>query len=226
MVSAAASGLARYRFRTVLGQRWAGYLTIVVLVGPLGGVALGSIAAARRTQAAFPVFPASTNPSNLTLVTGGWQQGQPNSTGASLAGAHLVTRLPLVSHVANAYGLNAQPLGPGGYPRAAPAEAQALGLSTLNNFGSLDGEFSRQDRATAVEGRLVDPDHADEIDLSPIVARLLNLHVGETVPIGFYTNDQTILPGYGTSASFKVKPYRTMVMRVVGLVDFNNQCRR
>ena len=117
MLSAATFGLARYRFRTVLAQRWTGYLTIVVLVGLLGGVAMGSIAAARRTQAAFPVFLASTNPSNLTLVTGGWQPGQPNSAGASLAGAHLVARLPLVSHVADAYGLNAQPLGPDGYPR-------------------------------------------------------------------------------------------------------------
>ncbi len=223
MVSAGTFGLARYRFWTVLAQRWTGYLTIVVLVGLLGGVAMGSVAAARRTQAAFPTFLASTNPSNLTLDTGGWQPGQPNSAGASLAGAHLVARLPLVSHVANAYGLNAQPLGPDGYPRGAPAGAQALGLSTLNNFGSLDGEFSRQDRATPVEGRLVDPDHADEIDLSPIVAQLLNLHVGDTMPIGFYTNDQTILPGYGTSPTFKVKPYRTMVMKVVGLVDFNDQ---
>ncbi|MGO9857605.1 MAG: hypothetical protein ACLPYY_21515 [Acidimicrobiales bacterium] len=96
-MSAATSGLARYRFRTVLAQRWTGYLTVVVLVGLLGGVALGSMAAARRTQAAFPDFLASTNPSNLTLVTGAWQLGQPNSAGASPAGAHLVTRLPLVS---------------------------------------------------------------------------------------------------------------------------------
>ena len=84
--------LARYRFRTVLAQRWTGYLTVVVLVGLLGGVALGSMAAARRTKAAFPVYLASTNPSNLTLATGAWQLGQPN--GACVehhAGARLVT---------------------------------------------------------------------------------------------------------------------------------------
>ena len=215
-------GLAGYRFRTTLGQRWTGYLTIVVLVGLLGGVAMGAIAAARRTQAAFPVFLASTNPSNLALVTSNWQQGQPNSAGYSLAGERLVGRLPLVSHVANDENLNGQPLTRTGNQIENPPAATALGISTLNNYGSLDGEFTSQNRATAVEGRLPDPRRADEIALAPIVAQALNVHVGDTMPIGFYTNQQTTLPGYGTSATFNVKPYRKMMMKVVGLVDFNS----
>jgi ABC-type antimicrobial peptide transport system permease subunit len=76
--------------RTTLAQRWTGYLTIIVPVGLLGGVAMGSIAAARRTQAAFPTFLASTNPSNLTLVTSGWEPGQPNSVGGALLPASLI----------------------------------------------------------------------------------------------------------------------------------------
>ena len=221
-MTAGVLGLAGYRFRTTLGQRWTGYLTIVVLVGLLGGVAMGAIAAARRTQAAFPVFLASTNPSNLALVTSNWQQGQPNSDGYSLAGARLVGRLPLVSHVANDENLNGQPLTRTGNQIENPPGAAALGISTLNNYGSLDGEFTSQNRATAVEGRLPDPRRADEIALAPIVAQALNVHVGDTMPIGFYTNQQTTLPGYGTSATFNVKPYRKMMMKVVGLVDFNS----
>jgi len=221
-MTAARMGLAAYRFRTTLARRWTGYLTIVVLVGLLGGVAMGAIAAARRTQAAFPVFLASTNPSNLALVTSNWQTGQPNSAGSSLAGAHLVDRLPLVSHVANAENLNGQPLTAHGNQIENPPAARALGISTLNNYGSLDGEYSEQNRATAVEGRLPDPTQADEIALAPIVAQALGVHIGDTVPIGFYTNQQTTLPGYGTSASFHTKPYRKMVMKVVGLVDFND----
>ena len=223
MRAGAALALARYRFRTTLAHRWTGYLTIVVLVGILGGVAMGSIAAARRTQAAFPVFLASTNPSNLALVTSGWQPGQPNSSGSSLMGSHLVARLPLVSHVADAFNLNAQPINADGYPVENPPAAAALGISTLNNYGSTDGEFSRQNRATAIQGRLPDPRRADEVDLAPIVAEALNVHVGDTVPMGFYTNEQTTEPGYGTSLVFKVKPYRSMDMKVVGLVDFNDK---
>ncbi|HXN59319.1 MAG TPA: FtsX-like permease family protein [Acidimicrobiales bacterium] len=221
--STATAGCATYRFRATLHSRWAGYLTIVVLVGLLGGVAMGSLAAARRTQSAFPTYLSSTNPSNLALETGGWQEGQPNSAGASLAGAQLVSHLPRVTRLANAYSLNAQVLDADGYPRGAPAEAKSLGLSTLNSFGSLDGEYVDVDRATAVEGHLPDPDRPDEIDLAPVVAQVLHVHVGETIPIGFYTNAQSVLPGYGTSSGFKVKPDVKVDMKVVGLVDVNNQ---
>ncbi|MEY2570113.1 MAG: hypothetical protein QOE63_463, partial [Acidimicrobiaceae bacterium] len=51
-----------YRLRATFGRRWAGYLTLVLLVGVLGGLALGAVAGARRTQSSFPSFLASTNP--------------------------------------------------------------------------------------------------------------------------------------------------------------------
>lgn len=214
--------MPRYRFRSTLARRWGGYLAIVVLVGLLGGVAMGAIAAARRTQSAFPIYLASTNPSNLELPTANWQPGQPNGAGSSLAGAHLVAHLPLVDREGNAYNLNAQPLGANGLPFPPPPSAADQGISTLNNFGSLDGQYSVLDRATAVAGRLPDPARADEIALSPVAAQQLNLGVGDSMRIGFYTNAQTILPGYGTSPSFDVKPHRSIDMKIVGLVDFNN----
>ena len=63
-------GVAWYRFRCTWGERWPGYLALVLLLGLLGGLAMGSVAAARRTQAAFPAYLASTNPSDLTVLTG------------------------------------------------------------------------------------------------------------------------------------------------------------
>jgi hypothetical protein len=59
--------LAWYRFRATFGRRWSGYLSLVLLVGLVGGVALASAAAARRTESSFPVFLASTDPSDLTV---------------------------------------------------------------------------------------------------------------------------------------------------------------
>ena len=49
------------------GRRWGGYLSIVLLIGLTGGIAMGSIAAARRTQASYATFLASTNPSDMNL---------------------------------------------------------------------------------------------------------------------------------------------------------------
>src|SRR5215469_18782390 len=70
MRGADAFGVAWYRFRCTWGERWAGYLALVLLIGLVGGLAIGSLAAARRTQAAFPAYLASTNPSDLTVLSG------------------------------------------------------------------------------------------------------------------------------------------------------------
>ena len=72
---------------------------------------------------------------------------------------------------------------------------------------------------------MANPKRADEIVVSAVVAQALSLHVGEVVPIGFYTNAQTTLPGYGTggTATFKAKAHLAMDMKVVGIVAFNNQ---
>ena len=61
--------VASYRARATLHQRWVGYLALVVLTGVLGGVAMGSVAAARRTQSSYPVYLASTNPSQEQFFT-------------------------------------------------------------------------------------------------------------------------------------------------------------
>jgi hypothetical protein len=42
--------VAWYRFTATFGRRWGGYLAIVLLIGMIGGIAMASVAAARRTQ--------------------------------------------------------------------------------------------------------------------------------------------------------------------------------
>ena len=51
-------------------------------------------------------------------------------------------------------------------------------------------------------------------------ARLLGLHVGESVPYGLFTNEQTSLPGMGTPS---VQPHRRIDARLVGLVALNSE---
>src|SRR5437763_7513732 len=57
-----------YRFRATLRRRRRGYLALVLVIGLVGGLAMGAIAAARRTQSSFAVFRASTNPSDLLVA--------------------------------------------------------------------------------------------------------------------------------------------------------------
>src|SRR5271154_430226 len=60
--------VAWYRFRATFRRQWSGYLAIVLLVGLVGGLAMGSIAGARRTQSSYPVFLADTHPSDVSVA--------------------------------------------------------------------------------------------------------------------------------------------------------------
>jgi hypothetical protein len=84
--------VAWYRFRATFRRRWSGYVALAALVGLVGGVALASVAAARRTDSSYPDFLASTNPSDLivqpTTAAVGWQA-------TVTAGAGLVIGVPL-----------------------------------------------------------------------------------------------------------------------------------
>ena len=62
--------VASYRFRATFARRWGGYLSLFLLIGLVGGVSMGAMAGARRTDSSFPTFVASTNPETLQDFTG------------------------------------------------------------------------------------------------------------------------------------------------------------
>jgi len=190
--------VAWYRFVTTFSRRRSGYLTLILLIGLLGGVAMGSVAAARRTQSSYATFLASTSPSDLGLSV----QGE-NLT-AKLA------RLPGVRRVEAALlSLNAFPMSSKGTP-VIPA---AFRYTQAAPIGSINGEYLDQDRVTVTAGQLANPDRADEFVATALAARLLGWHVGQVIPMGFYTNSQS-----PTS-----RPLRQLRMTLTGIVTFNNE---
>jgi len=62
-----------YRFRATFAQRRGGYIAIVVLLALVGGVALGALAGARRTQTSYPTYLAKLTEAN-------WPVGHTGST--------------------------------------------------------------------------------------------------------------------------------------------------
>jgi hypothetical protein len=201
--------VAWYRFRATFPRRWPGYLAIVLLIGLVGGLAMGSITGARRTQSSYPTFLASTSPSDLTVsiynsATDGGPGPQLGSTFAHLAGVKRVRSIVAPTIV---------PLTAAGAPR----------LATLNlvvTLGSLDGEFIDADRLAVTSGHLADPARADEVVMTASAARLLDVRVGQVVPLGFYAHSQMNLPGFGTP---KVAPLIRIPARLVGIVTINSQ---
>src|ERR1035438_4991828 len=105
--------VARYRFRATFHRRWGGYLAIVLLIGLIGGIAMGSIAAARRTQSSYPAFLAGTNASDLTMSTYGVI---PNSAanGYSPKLTRKIAHVPDVKLVESWVGVQIVPMKPDG----------------------------------------------------------------------------------------------------------------
>jgi hypothetical protein len=98
--------VAVYRFRATFRRRWGGYVTVVLLVGSIGGIAMAGVAAGRRTQSAFPTFLASTKPSDL------FAQYSPSGNGYDAAVIDGVAHLPFVTHAESFTVLSAGVLNP------------------------------------------------------------------------------------------------------------------
>ncbi len=210
-MAASAATAAAYRFRTTFAHRWGGYLGLVVVIGLIGGIAMGSIATARRTQSSYPAFLAATNASDLTMSTYGIGNNDPAANNYSPRLASKIAHLPEVKRVQSWVGAEVAPLEPDGAPNfSAP----------VNPVGSVDGLYFDEDRATPVAGRMADPGRANEFVTTAVGARSLGLHVGQVVPMGVYSSSQFGLPGFGTPL---VAPERRIGMKLVGIVVLNSQ---
>ena len=189
----------RYRFRATFRRRLGGYLALVVFVGVIGGIAFGSLIAARRTESSYPQYLAGTNPSDLLV--------QPTtSINCASPFVSAIGRLQNVSHVRCALALDAETLGANG-------SIATILLTQVELVASSQGLFSTQDKVTVIDGRAADPSRVNEVVASPAAASLFHLHVGSRLLVGIDTANE---PPLG-------KPHRTVDLTVVGIGVFNNQ---
>jgi hypothetical protein len=175
---------SRYRFLRTFQQRRGAYLSLVLLIGLVGGLSMGALAAARRTESSFPEFLASTNPSNLSLGTALWNPALGYTTGYNAPLVAAIARLPHVRRAESYAAIYSAPIGANGKVTAAAEKAN------FDVNGSVDGLYFNQDRVTVVQGRMADPTRANEIMMTVGAADSLRLHVGQTVTWGTYTYSQ------------------------------------
>ena len=169
----AAVRTARYRTAACWRRQRSGYLVLVLLIGLVGGLALGSIAAARRTASSFSVFLAASNPSDLTIVpAGGGPGGSPPHLAQRLEAA--VRGYPQVSHVESYEALQAS------FVRAGNERAGRAAAGDVLLVSSVDGLLFDQDRFAVTSGRMADPARADEVVVTQSAAKVLGLHLGQS----------------------------------------------
>lgn len=211
MLSGPRAGLVRFRLSATWKRRRGGYLTIVVLAALLGGLAMGSVAAARRTQSSYPVLLASTRPSDIQVISA---IDNPLFNGGVGYNPTLVAKfraLPHVSSVASLTGLDMEPLKPDGAPVNLPYEP----ISSGNAEGSVGGENFSIDRLAVLKGRLPPQSSTDEFATVPGAADAYGWHLGESIRFGIYTNAQTNSARFGSPS---LAPHRIVTMKLVALV--------
>jgi hypothetical protein len=201
--------VAWYHFSATFRRHLFVYVSLVLLIGLIGGVAMAAIANARRTQSSYPTFLSSTNPSDLTLtVFGAANGGRP--------GADIQREIAKLSGVKRVRTFDDPPLVP-----IAPNGAAEVNTLEFNvNLGSSDGEVLDQDRLAITSGRAADPARANQIVMTASAARVDHLHVGESFPLGLYGPKQQNNPAIGTP---KVKPLLLIHARLVGIGELNTQ---
>ena len=87
-------------------------MSLVLLIGLVGGVAISAVAAARRTQSSYPAYMRSTNPADLHLI----DLAQVTIGNHATAFQRMLAGLPNVKRVASWGVPNVLELGPDGTP--------------------------------------------------------------------------------------------------------------
>lgn len=204
---------AGYRWRATLAERRAGYLAVVLLLGAVGGIGLGSLSGARQTQSSFSTYLASTNPETLEVFDAyldpslGILHGFDPADGPKLAG------LAGVAHARTVVGFD----GNLDYVKGIRTGAAEPGSKPVTLEGAYGGEYEIQDRVSVVSGRMYDPGSADEAVMNAQAAREAGLRVGSVITVALNSDGQLI------SSASNPPPARVVRVRIVGIVVFNFQ---
>ena len=185
-----------YLWRATAQRSWRTVLTVALIGGLFGAVALGAVAGARRTASAYGRYLASIRASDAFVNVPGMLPGM-----ASTRPIKLIEALPGIT-ASDAYiGLNANPVVAG-----------RIRDSFLTNSltGSFDGAYFTRDRMTVLAGRLPRLDATREIALSPGIARLFGVGVGGLVTYQFYRQNPV---------TYQSTPGQRLTFRVTAIVD-------
>jgi hypothetical protein len=207
--------LAWYRFRRTFRARVGGYLVVALLIGVVGGVAMGAIAGARRTQSAFPTSLAATRASDLQVQV--YVGGCVNVTDClySQKLTKDIAGLPHVRRVAGYVGIFLAPVDRHGHP-VLPAPLYDNEVETI---GSVEGQYFSQDGMIADQGRVPNRDDPNEIALTAQAAALLHWHVGQVVPMAAFSYAQVTAAGLNLPQG---PPIVRLDAKVSGIVTFTD----
>ncbi|MEY2571190.1 MAG: putative transport system permease protein [Acidimicrobiaceae bacterium] len=187
-------GFARTWARASARRHLLSLVGIAVLLAVIGGLALFTIAGARRTQSAYTRFLRAKNPSTLVVDIGGINQG----------GQEALDGIKQLPQVASAKA----------YVAYLVAEVDENGPNFEHDFealGSTDGRFFDQDVFTPTAGRMPDPTNADEVVVNEEAAKRYGYHVGQQLELWTISPDDLADPAFEQDPKPRVLQHATIV---------------
>ena len=200
---------AWYRFRSTLRSELSYFLSVILLVGAVGGLALGAIEAARSTESSFADLVTSSHVPQLFVFDGVINPGIGLDSAYNPGLLRTLSHLPDVERVESTVELNMGPLTPSGQPLT----NSAISPTAEASVGGLD--FT-EDPLEIVDGRMVDPRQADEVVIDAASAKTLGYHLGEEIPVGWDTNAQTSSGNFNPNQPIPV--HQRATLKIVGIV--------
>ncbi|MFZ0248951.1 MAG: hypothetical protein WAL61_03335, partial [Acidimicrobiales bacterium] len=199
---------AWYRLRSTWSSEVSSLVAIVLLVGALGGLSMGAVAAARSTESSFADYVTSTHVPGLFVLDGVINPAIGLDSAYNPALLRKLSRLPHVERVESTVELNMGPLTPQGHPVLAtsgiPAEASVGGLDYT------------EDRLAVVQGRLPNPHRAGEFAVDEATAKMFDYHLGQEIPVGWATN--TEITSGNTTSNYTFPEDQRVRAKLVGIV--------
>ena len=107
---------AWYRLRSTMGTELSYFLSVILLVGAVGGLSLGAIEAARSTESSFADFVASSHVPELFVFDGVINPGIGLNSAYNPTLLRTLSHLPHVERVESTVELNMGPLTSRGQP--------------------------------------------------------------------------------------------------------------
>jgi hypothetical protein len=183
-------GVVRLAFRAELRRRWRSWLAIALLISVVGGLVLGSAAAGRRTQSAFPAYLAAHG-YDESIYTAGMLPKL-----ATLPGVTALTRLA-------------------GPDNGTPVCEGCTHPINPTDFGITYVAPGNPSPYKLVSGHLPDPSSPTQVMASFTLQKDNGVHLGTIIRVPFYAKSQAA--AYNDATGTLPKPTGpTVDLRVVG----------
>ncbi len=201
---------AWYRLRSTMKSDLSYFLTVILLVGAVGGLALGAIEAARSTESSFSDLVTASHVPQLYVFDGVINPGIGLDSAYNPTLLRTLSHLPHVERVESTVEINLGPLTRRG--TELPESA-----SSPNAEASVGGLDYNEDPVAITQGRMADPRNPDEVVLDAASAKALGYHLGEEINVGWVTNTQVSSGDFNPN---QVVPVRQRArVKLVGMSD-------